>query len=144
MDFLQVEAIELNGQAETAVDAIWLAGDLLVQVKKVKPTYVEAMIKNFTDIGPYIVIGPGIAIPHARPEDGAVIPGLSMFRLSTPVSFGHASNDPVSLVCALAGVDETSHLMMLKQISQVLSNKDKLNIIKTTNDVEEVVRLFRQ
>jgi mannitol/fructose-specific phosphotransferase system IIA component (Ntr-type) len=143
LSFLEERAVDLNGQADDAVDAIRLAGNLLVQAEKVSDQYVEAMIKSYKEIGPYIVISPGIAIPHARPEEGAIQAGLSVLRLIKPVVFGHSSNDPVYLVCALAGVDETSHLMMLKQMSQVLGNKDRLQTIQTTEDKTEVVRLFR-
>jgi mannitol/fructose-specific phosphotransferase system IIA component (Ntr-type) len=142
VDLLQVETVELDVEEKTAIDAIRLAGDLLVNAKKAKPEYVDAMVKGYTDIGPYIVIAPGIAIPHGRPEAGALQTGLSIIRLTTPIEFGHESNDPVKLVCALVGLDKSSHLEMLRQISKVLGNKEKLQTILTTEDKLEVVRLF--
>ena len=35
-----------------------------------EPTYTEAMIDVVRDMGPYIVLAPGLAMPHARPEMG--------------------------------------------------------------------------
>ncbi|WP_028777187.1 PTS sugar transporter subunit IIA [Shimazuella kribbensis] len=142
MELLQLETVELDVEGKNAINAIRLAGDLLVNAKKAKPDYVDAMVKGYTDIGPYIVIAPGIAIPHARPEEGALQTGLSIIRLTTSIAFGHESNDPVKLVCALVGIDKSSHLEMLRQISKVFGNKEKLHTILTTEDKLEVVHLF--
>jgi mannitol/fructose-specific phosphotransferase system IIA component (Ntr-type) len=143
LEFLQLEAVELDKEAKDAVDAIRLAGDLLVQTNKVNAEYVDAMVKNYRDIGPYIVIAPSIAIPHARPENGVQKTGISLLRLSDPIEFGHESNDPVKLVCAIAATDQSSHLEMLKKISQVLGNKAKLEAIMNSKDKKDIVALFQ-
>lgn len=143
MDLLQLETVELDRVAKDAIDAIRLAGDLLVQANKVTSEYVDAMVKNYIEIGPYIVIAPNIAIPHARPENGVQETGISLLRLSDPIEFGHESNDPVKLICAIAGTDQSSHLEMLKGISQVLGNKAKLETILKTNEKKDIVELFR-
>lgn len=143
MNLLQLETVDLDRKAENAIDAIRLAGNLLVHANKVTFEYVDAMVRNYTDIGPYIVIAPNIAIPHARPEDGVQQTGISLLRLSDSIEFGHESNDPVKLICAIAGTDQTSHLEMLKRISQVLGNREKLEMIMRANDKKDIVELFR-
>ncbi len=43
----------------------------------------------------HIVIAPGIALPHARPEDGVIDSTVAVVRLAEPVNFGNEDNDPV-------------------------------------------------
>lgn len=121
--------IDLEVKAENAEDAIRIAGQLLVNEGIAEPKYVEAMIKGFRDVGPYIVVAPNIAFPHARPEFGAKKKGVSIIRLSEPVVFGHPTNDPITLVCALCGTDSTTHIEMLQSLANVLRDKEKLSVI---------------
>lgn len=136
------ELIELDVPAESAEAAIQKAGELLVQAGKVEASYVAAMIKGYQDVGPYIVLAPGIAIPHARPEHGVNEQCISVIRLEKEVVFGHPSNDPVRLVCSIGGVDSTSHIGMLQALSGILGNKEKLHVLLTTDNKEEFLSVF--
>lgn len=144
MQFLSEDTVLLDAKATTAEEAIRLAGNLLVSTGKVRPSYIEAMIKGYRDIGPYIVLAPGIAAPHARPEDGALTKGLSLIRLQEPVKFGHPTNDPVRIVCALAGTDNTGHLEMLQYLASVLGDPDRVKGILTVKNFQEFSRLLEQ
>lgn len=134
---LTEELIELDIKAENAEDAIRKAGQLLVNAGLAEDRYVDAMVKGFQDVGPYIVIAPHIAFPHARPESGALGKGVSIVRLSEPVVFGHPSNDPITLVCALCGTDSTSHIEMLQALANLLRDEEKLNMIMNTATTKE-------
>ncbi|HWO77441.1 MAG TPA: PTS sugar transporter subunit IIA [Bacillus sp. (in: firmicutes)] len=134
--------IELNVEAKDAEDAIRKAGQLLVDEGLAEERYVEGMVKGFKEIGPYIVVAPNIAFPHARPEFGAKKKGVSIVRLSKPVSFGHPTNDPISLVCALCGPDSTSHIEMLQALAELLRDEESLNVImnaRTKNEILEII-----
>lgn len=133
------ELVLLDAEAESAEEAIRMAGKLLVQAGKVEERYVDAMVKGFREIGPYIVLAPGIAIPHARPEHGVKEQCLSLVRLNEPVLFGHPDNDPVRLVCAIGGVDDSSHIGMLQALAAVLGDSEKLNSIMEANDYDQLV-----
>ncbi|REB08770.1 PTS sugar transporter subunit IIA [Sporosarcina sp. BI001-red] len=121
--------VELNVEAKDAEDAIRKAGQLLVNEGLAEARYIDAMVKGFQDIGPYIVVAPNIAFPHARPEAGVIEKGVSIIRLSEPVKFGHPTNDPITLVCALCGVDSKSHIEMLQALATLLRDEDKLKTI---------------
>lgn len=123
-------------------DAIRAAGQLLVNDGLAEPRYSEAMIDAFRDLGPYIVLVPGIAMPHARPEAGAIRDGLAVLRLAQPVKFGHPENDPVRLVIPLVGSDNHSHIDLLKRLSRVLMNPEAVNTLLTTEDTAAVTALF--
>lgn len=139
---LDKHMIRIDVEAETPEEAIHAAGTLLLEAGKIEERYIEAMIKGFKDFGPYIVLAPSIAIPHARPEHGVIQQGMAIVRLKKPVVFGHPTNDPVQLVCAICGVDNTSHIGMLQAVSSVLGDKARLKTIMDSSDVNEILSLL--
>ncbi|MHB1407274.1 MAG: PTS sugar transporter subunit IIA [Desulfitobacteriaceae bacterium] len=142
MQLLNEAVVLLNAEAKTAEEAIRLAGDLLVKAGKVRESYVNAMVKGFNEVGPYIVIAPGIAAPHARPEHGVIEKCLSFVRLQEPVKFGHPTNDPVQIICAIGGVDSSGHIEMLQYLASILGDPDKIKQILTVKNYKEFIKLI--
>lgn len=136
------EVIDLDVEAKDWKDAIRVAGSLLLGVGAVQPRYLEAMIGMVEAMGPYIVLAPGIAIPHARPEDGANRVCLGLARLKNPVSFGHRDNDPVDLIFAFAGTDTKSHVQLLAELAAVLGDPKRVAGIRKAQTVAEIRSLF--
>ena len=122
MRLLSPESIVLDASAADWRDAIQQAGSLLESAGHCTPDYTQSMIDTVAHNGPYIVLTPGLALAHARPSAAVQSTGLSFLRLSTPISFGHPKNDPVSIVIALAAADKTQHLDALSSLSTVLAN----------------------
>ena len=58
-------------KAENWEGAVRISGKLLLDKGLVEPQYIKVMINVMTELGPYLVVAPGVALPHARPEDGA-------------------------------------------------------------------------
>ncbi|WP_051425514.1 PTS sugar transporter subunit IIA [Jiangella gansuensis] len=92
----------------------------LVTAGAVEARYPDRCIGIAEEHGPYMVLAPGIALAHARPEDGAVRLCLSAAVLSRPVEFGHDQNDPVDLVLAFGSPDDASHLELLQSLAEHL------------------------
>jgi PTS system ascorbate-specific IIA component len=80
------------------------------------------MIDNVETNGPYIVVAPGFAFAHARPSPAVHRTGMSWVRLAEPVAFGHKTNDPVTLVVALAATDDGAHATAMAQLAKVVGN----------------------
>lgn len=118
--------IRLDIEAPGWREAIQQAAQPLLESGAITPAYVRAMEKVMEDLGPYFVIVPGVALAHARPEEGALRPAISAARLARPVAFGHADNDPVWLVIVLAGSNNESHLGLLQQVARFLGNEPAL------------------
>jgi len=128
------EAIRAKLDLESRDEVIYQAGDLLVQAGAVEPGYVKAMKRVMDELGPYCVIAPGIALLHARPEDGVIRTCLSLITLKTPVAFGHSSNDPVDIAFALGAIDKRSHIEALAELAEFLSKEDFLQSIRDAQD----------
>lgn len=89
MHFMEKGLISLDIEAEDAEQAIRAAGQLLVDSGAAEGSYVEAMVSAYRNNGPYIVIAPHIALPHAKAENGVREASVSFVRLRRPVAFGH-------------------------------------------------------
>ena len=140
-EVLTEDLVETHYKAVDRDDAVREAGRLLVKKGVAKEEYIEAMIENVKVNGTYIVIAPGIAMPHARPEKGAQGIGFALVSLADPVVFGHPKNDPVQLVIALCAIDHQTHLNALSDLAELLSdpvNVEKILQADTPAEVLEV------
>ena len=85
-NWLEPQCVSLHNKVDNYEEAIAIGGDLLVSAGKATESFTKRMISAVEEFGPYMVIAPGIAIPHARPEDGALAVGLSLITLDRVAS----------------------------------------------------------
>lgn len=140
-EVLTEDLVETHYCAKDSDDAVREAGRLLVKKGIAKEEYIEAMIENVQINGTYIVIAPGIAMPHARPEEGALGIGFSLITLDRPVNFGHPKNDPVQLVVALCAIDHQTHLNALADLAELLSDEENVQKILKADKAAEVIAI---
>ncbi|WP_043932420.1 PTS sugar transporter subunit IIA [Bacillus sp. EB01] len=142
MKFLDMNLVALDVDAGTPDEAIRAAGNLLVEAEVAEAKYVDAMVESYHKNGPYFVLAPQIALPHARPEDGVKEASVSFIRLREPVVFGNAANDPVSFVFALGASSSEQHLQILQKLIVLLGdqgNVEKLAKATTYNDIKLLI-----
>ncbi|MBP8536183.1 PTS sugar transporter subunit IIA [Streptomyces sp. MK37H] len=123
-DLLPVEAVRLDVRAADWREAIGAAGRLMVETGATTDEYTREMVANVEENGPYIVIAPGVAFAHSRPSPAVLSTGMSWVRLADPVEFGHESNDPVTLVVALAAQDSAAHTSAMASLARLLGDPD--------------------
>lgn len=138
---LTKETIALGLHARDWQEAVTEAGNLLVKAGKIEPRYVEAMIRMVKEIGPYIVIAPGVALPHARPEDGVKEACMSLITLRKPVPFGNQNNDPVELVVAFGSPDSKGHVEALAELARVLGDEEALVRLRRAMSVQDILTI---
>jgi mannitol operon transcriptional antiterminator len=143
-DLLTEETIGLDLEAADWRDAVRLAGSLLLQTGSIAGTYIEGMIRTVEEIGPYMVVAPGIALAHARPEDGVRNICMSLVRLSSPVEFGSTANDPVDLVFAFGAIDKEAHLQVLRELAMFLQDEETIAAFRRCGTVGEAVQLVNE
>lgn len=105
--------------------------------------YCQGVIENTLEWGPYYVIAPGIALPHARPEQGARAKGIAITTLESPVCFGHEDCDPVWLIIALSATDANAHLATLQRITTLLDDGELLTHLQQATTDNELFQLIR-
>ncbi len=80
-DLITTNQIQIHQRVESWMDAIRVAASPLLLEKKIQPAYIETMVQNVESHGPYIVLMPDVAIPHARPEDGSTATRNEYFEI---------------------------------------------------------------
>lgn len=136
------EAILLDSVAASADEAILAAGNALLASGACTEEYVQAMLANYHELGPYFVIAPGLAMPHARPEQGALQAQLSVVRLRQPVVFGHAENDPVRLVLGLSATGQDEHILLIQKLVTLLGDESAWHLLLNSSDPDQIFRCF--
>lgn len=141
-DALGDNSIKLSASASSWTQAITLAGDALEQSGRTTAAYTRSMIEAFEELGPYMVIAPGIALAHARPSANVLATGLSLVVLSESVEFGSERFDPVRIVFGLAAVDHDGHIDLMAGLSELLLDDTKVNMLLQSDNESEVRRLL--
>jgi mannitol/fructose-specific phosphotransferase system IIA component (Ntr-type) len=136
------ETVKAKVQAASWEDSVDKIGQLLVEAGKTEPGYTEAMKNTIRQLGAYSVIAPGIAMPHARPEDGVREPCFALITLSTPVEFGSLENDPVDIVVAFGATDKEKHVRVLSHIAELFGNEEAVANIRRAESDSQLLELL--
>lgn len=88
-------------------------------------------------LGPYIVITDNFAMPHARPEDGAIRQGYALVTFDEPVSFG---DKDASVFLGFTAEDSDKHIGLLQQIVELL-NAGKVPEIAAAQTIDELRKI---
>ena len=141
-DLITKNTVRINVNAKNWENAIRAGGELLKNIDAIDQEYIDAMVRAVKDIGPYIVLAPGIAMPHANPKFGAKKLGMSLITLSKPVCFGNKENDPVFIVVCLSATKDNDHLQELSELIKVLGDTDKVEQIKHAANIQVILDAF--
>ncbi len=141
-ELLTEQFIQTQASAKNWEEAIKITASPLLTSNIITNNYISAMINTVNELGPYIVIMPEIAIPHARPEDGALEVGLSFANFESPIEF--PGEKEVKAMIVLAAKDQNSHLKALSEMTELLGNENSLEILKTADSNETILKLIDQ
>lgn len=138
-DFLKKNYITVQAEAPDWRRAVEISGEKLIKCGIIEARYIQGMIGAVEKLGPYIAIAPGIAIAHARPEDGVIRSGIGVTTLRRPVNFGHEENDPIQVIVTLAASDHDSHIDAMGELMDALEKHlDDIASAKTPDAVYAV------
>lgn len=120
----------------------YCSGEYLLANGTIEPSYVAALYRSHEELGPYYVLGPGLAMPHARPEDGVNRLGLALTVLKEGVNFGSEGNDPVRLLVTLAASDSNSHVETIAQLAELFMNEEDVAAIMAATSKDDILRIL--
>lgn len=144
IELLNEKLIEVKADIQDRDTAVKRSGELLLKNGLIESEYVDAMVDNVHKNGNYIVIAPGIAMPHARPEYGVKDIGFSIVTLKEPIKFGHRLNDPVRIVIGFCAVDHQTHLTALSELVDILNQEEKIKAILEATTSKEVMNIIKE
>lgn len=140
--WLHEGTIQLQERVENWLQALEVCAKPLLDAGVITPEYVTAIIEQHHKLGPYYVLAPGLAMPHARPEEGAKGLGLSLLKLQYGVNFGSSGQDPVDLIIMLAAPDKHSHIEMISALAELFSSEEELLSLHQAKSLEEIKNII--
>lgn len=135
-NILVKDGIKLNLSPVSKEDAIQRAGELLAELGYVDISYAAAMQEREKLVTTYM--GMGVAIPHGTSQAKGTVKrtGIVLMQYPDGVDFG---DEKAQLVFGIAGVGD-EHLDLLGKICTVLEDENTLEKLKTTNDVDWIMK----
>lgn len=142
LENLTEQDVEIGIHASGWEDAIRKSSRALLKSGKINQEYIDAMVESVKKYGPYIVLCKRVALAHARPECGAIIPSIHFATLKPGVVFGNPTFDPIELLIVLAASDDRSHLDLLGELAELLMDPDAIGaLVGSTTSTEFIQRL---
>lgn len=142
---LPPDNIQVDVECTDWRDAIRKSAQPLEQKGYIEHRYIDAMIRNVEENGPYIVISKGFAAPHEGLDMGSIRTGMNLIRLKTPVNFGEEELDPVEFVCTISAVDHKTHLKAFFNLVNMLQNEEfhqELHDAKTPGEISRIIEKY--
>ncbi|MBN9644928.1 PTS sugar transporter subunit IIA [Corynebacterium mendelii] len=136
------DAVAAKREAADFKEAIRIVGSLYEKEGIATSDYAQAMIDAVGEFGPYMVLMPGLAMPHAKSGAGVNRRGCAVVTLSTPVEFGHEKNDPVDVLVSFAAGEKKAHMEMIQSLANALSDAELIEAIRNAETDEELAALF--
>lgn len=145
--FLNSNHIELDIECEDWRDAIKKSAQKLLDEGYIENRYIDAMIENIEENGPYVVISPGFALPHYGVGYGSKNVGMNLIRLKKPIMFGDDEDDKqeVKFICCLSVIDHETHLKAFLNLVNMLGQdrfKRAIEDAKTSHEMAEIIRRY--
>ncbi|MEN0614353.1 PTS sugar transporter subunit IIA [Klebsiella indica] len=122
--------------------AIQLACRPLEQQKKITTEYVQAIIHATEQDGPWYILSPMFALPHARPENGVLSKNsvLSLLCCREYVEFpGHPD---IRLIVVLAAANSEQHIQTIQRLVCWLDEGDRLQRFTTVKNKTQFAELI--
>ena len=133
------EGIKTGLKPVDKFEAIKAAGKLLNELGYVEEGYIDAMVKREETVTTYM--GLGVAIPHGTGDAKKKVQktGIVMLQYPEGVDF---DGEKAQLVFGIAGIGD-EHLGLLAKISEIIEDPERLEQLKTTENVDEIMEMFK-
>ncbi|HEL0009759.1 TPA: PTS sugar transporter subunit IIA [Streptococcus equi subsp. zooepidemicus] len=138
--FIENNSIRLGLSAASWQEAVKLAVQPLIDSGAVTSEYYDAIIASTEKYGPYYVLMPGMAMPHAEAGVGVKRNAFALITLTKPVTFSDGKE--VSVLLTLAATDPSIHTTVaIPQIVALFELEDAISRLIACRTPEEVLAL---
>lgn len=124
-------------------DAVRASVQPLIEAGAVKAAYGDSIVNSVKKYGPYIVIAPDIAIPHAEDKDNVNETTLCFMKSNRPVVFDPEDREKdARLFFVLASNDDEKHLANLERLMDFLGDEERTAKLGEAKTLEEILALL--
>jgi PTS system ascorbate-specific IIA component len=138
--------VQFVDKADGWEDAIRKSCKLLIDAKTIDPPYADEIIAAVKELGPYIILLPGFALPHAMQDsENAHGTAIAFMKLSEPVSFSETDSSKDALVFfTLVAKDSEEHLKNMRKLWKMLTNEELCEDLRNVKSAEELLELDKK
>lgn len=140
-EMLKRENVQVVGKVDTWQESVHVAVQPLVDGGYVEARYIDGIISNAIEFGPYFVICPDLALLHARPDQGVIKRQLAVTVLRNAIRFKPEGPD-VRLLVTLAATDADSHIEVMRQLATMFGDPDNLEKVASATSADDVYDFF--
>jgi len=133
--------LSLNNRFFSPEEAIRYAGALLHQAQACNEQYIDAMIEVYHEFGPIIVLDTGVAMPHARPEKGALKTAFTVVIMEEPLIFHHEEFDPVHVIIAITASNSDNHIYLIQVVADLIE-RNIVDFVKNNTDKNTIMQFI--
>ena len=128
-------------------EAMRISGEVMKKKGLVTDQYIDQVIADVKEYGPYIVIVPGVAMPHSSAKnEGVKGTGIGCTIFPNTVSFEEENPEKdAKLFFMLAAKDSDQHMENIANLSNMLMEDgliDDLMAVKNLDDYKAVVEKY--
>ena len=115
----------------------------LLDQSVVEPKYIELVINCIKKYGPYIVIVPGIAMPHSTEgAEGCNGTAISFMKVEEEVDFDPEDPDKkANLFFSLAATDHEKHMHNIQSLMDTLMNEEIVEALMKATTKEDLLAI---
>lgn len=141
--FTENNSIRLGLTASSWQEAVELSVQPLIDSGAVTRDYYEAIIASTEEHGPYYILMPGMAMPHAQAGVGVNRDAFSFITLTEPVTFSDGKE--VSVLLVLAATSAAIHTSVaIPQIIALFELENAIERLVACQSPEEVLAMVNE
>lgn len=127
-------------------EAIRFSGRVMKNQNLVTDRYIDQVISDVKEYGPYIVIVPGVAMPHSSAKNEGVIgTGIGFTIMPKTVSFEEDNEEKdAKLFFMLAAKDSEAHMQNIANLSDMLMEEDMVDDLMKVRNMEDYVAVMNK
>lgn len=133
-------------QPATWEEAIRMSCHKLEEGGYVTEVYADSIIKSVNEFGPYIVLLPGVAMPHAAvtsPGVSGTAVALTVFKDEVAFYDNDAAEEkPAKLFFTIVAEDDDKHLENITNLMTLLQNEETLEALLKSGTIEDFNKLI--
>ncbi|WPC76797.1 PTS mannitol transporter subunit IICBA [Vibrio porteresiae] len=138
---IEPKNVFLGLSADSKEDAIRFAGNKLVELGYVQPSYVDAMFEREKMVSTYL--GESIAVPHGTIEakESVIKTGIVICQYPAGVQFTEDEDDVAKLVIGIAAKND-EHIQVITMITNALDDEEAVRKLTSTANVNDVLEIL--
>lgn len=141
-NLLNIEKTQPNGWEE----AMRMSGEVMKKNNLVTDQYINQVIADVKEYGPYIVIVKGVAMPHSSSKNEGVLGtgiGLTIFPNSVSFELGNPEKE-ARLFFMLAAKDSKEHMQNIANLSDMLMSDGMLDDLLQVKDISDYKKVMEK